>query len=159
MGQNYAQNYTNRPVSIYDTADLAKELLDIDLAPSKIDIGKLANEWLKEEEQFAKSMKDYYRICFAHPAVDAVILWGYWEGAMWMPASALYRKDWSLTPSGEAYRSLVLDEWWTDYEGKSDKNGMCIIPAYFGKHQVKVNGKMKEVDLSKKDKIIYVEIK
>ncbi|MEX2379243.1 MAG: glyceraldehyde-3-phosphate dehydrogenase, partial [Vicingaceae bacterium] len=48
-----AQNFTNRPVSIYDTADLAKELLDLDLAPSKIDIGKLANEWLIEEESFA----------------------------------------------------------------------------------------------------------
>ena len=47
------QNYTNRPVSIYDTAALAKDLLDIDLAPSKIDIGKLANEWLKEEENYA----------------------------------------------------------------------------------------------------------
>lgn len=47
------QNYTNRPVSIYDTADLAKELLELDLAPSKIDIGKLANEWLKEEEDFS----------------------------------------------------------------------------------------------------------
>jgi glyceraldehyde 3-phosphate dehydrogenase len=48
-----SQNYTNRPVSIYDTAALAKELLELDLAPSKIDIGKLANEWLKEEENFA----------------------------------------------------------------------------------------------------------
>src|SRR5690554_7379403 len=45
-----AQNFTNRPVSVYDTADLAKELLELDLAPSKIDIGKLANEWLIEEE-------------------------------------------------------------------------------------------------------------
>lgn len=48
-----AQNFTNRPVSVYDTADLAKELLELDLAPSKIDIGKLANEWLIEEENYA----------------------------------------------------------------------------------------------------------
>lgn len=48
-----AQNFTNRPVSIYDTADLAKEILELDLAPSKIDIGKLANEWLIEEESYA----------------------------------------------------------------------------------------------------------
>jgi glyceraldehyde 3-phosphate dehydrogenase len=48
-----SQNFTNKEVSIYDTADLAKELLSIDLAPSKIDIGKLANEWLQEKEAFA----------------------------------------------------------------------------------------------------------
>lgn len=48
-----AQNVTNEGVSIYDTADLAKELLSIDLAPSKIDIGKLANEWNAEKESYS----------------------------------------------------------------------------------------------------------
>lgn len=46
------QNATNKAVSVYDTADLAKELLTIDLAPSKIDIGKLAAEWSSEKENF-----------------------------------------------------------------------------------------------------------
>lgn len=50
---NKTQNFTNRPVSVYDTNELAKELLKIDLAPSKIDIGKLASEWLMEEENYA----------------------------------------------------------------------------------------------------------
>lgn len=47
-----AQNFTNSEVSIYDTAELAKELLSMDLAPSKIDIGKLANEWNQEKDNF-----------------------------------------------------------------------------------------------------------
>tara|TARA_R110002049_G_scaffold307494_2_gene508104 strand:+ start:2236 stop:3708 length:1473 start_codon:yes stop_codon:yes gene_type:complete len=50
---NTTQNFTNRPVSIYETNELAKELLKLDLAPSKIDIGKLASEWTLEEENFA----------------------------------------------------------------------------------------------------------
>ncbi|MFW6277524.1 MAG: endo-1,4-beta-xylanase, partial [Prolixibacteraceae bacterium] len=111
----------------------------------------------EEEKQFAQSMEDYYRICFAHPAVDAVILWGYWEGAMWMPASALYRDDWSLTPSGEVYRSLVFDKWWTRSEGKSDENGFCTIPAYFGTHRVTVNGKSKTVELRKADRTTFID--
>ncbi|KAA3651650.1 MAG: glyceraldehyde-3-phosphate dehydrogenase [Bacteroidetes bacterium] len=49
---NNAQNFTNSTVSVYDTADLAKELLKIDLAPSKIDIGKLANEWKLEQKHY-----------------------------------------------------------------------------------------------------------
>lgn len=47
-----AQNVTNKEVSIYHTADLAKELLNLDLAPSKIDIGKLASEWDTERTNF-----------------------------------------------------------------------------------------------------------
>ena len=50
---NTTQNFTNSPVSIYETNELAKELLKLDLAPSKIDIGKLASEWTLEEENFA----------------------------------------------------------------------------------------------------------
>ncbi|WP_235933002.1 glyceraldehyde-3-phosphate dehydrogenase [Acidiluteibacter ferrifornacis] len=50
---NTTQNFTNSKVSIYETNELAKELLKLDLAPSKIDIGKLASEWLAEEENFA----------------------------------------------------------------------------------------------------------
>jgi len=46
------QNYTNKPVSIYDTSELAKELLSMDLIPSKIDIGKLASEWNSEKENY-----------------------------------------------------------------------------------------------------------
>lgn len=47
-----SQNFTNRTISVYDTADLAKELLSIDIAPSKIDLGKLANEWSAEKANF-----------------------------------------------------------------------------------------------------------
>mgnify|MGYP003775437281 FL=1 len=50
---NTTQNFTNSPVSIYETNELAKELLKLDLAPSKIDIGKLASEWTLEEKSFA----------------------------------------------------------------------------------------------------------
>lgn len=48
-----SQNFTNDSISIYDTADLAKELLSVDLAPSKIDLGKLANEWASQKNNFS----------------------------------------------------------------------------------------------------------
>ncbi|MCB0762859.1 MAG: glyceraldehyde-3-phosphate dehydrogenase [Flavobacteriales bacterium] len=44
----YAGEVVGKPVSVFDSADLARELLAMDLAPSKIDIGKLANEWYTE---------------------------------------------------------------------------------------------------------------
>ena len=46
------QNYTNQEISIFDTADLAKKLLQLNLAPSKIDIGKLVSEWEIEKENY-----------------------------------------------------------------------------------------------------------
>jgi len=49
----YARNVVHKPISVYDTAALALALKELDLAPSKIDIGKLAAEWLSEKESFA----------------------------------------------------------------------------------------------------------
>jgi glyceraldehyde 3-phosphate dehydrogenase len=48
----YAAEVVMRPISIFDTADLARGLYEMELAPAKIDIGKLASEWLSEREHF-----------------------------------------------------------------------------------------------------------
>lgn len=48
----YSQKVVNKPVDIFTSADLAQELLTMDLAPSKLDIGKLASEWLHEAANF-----------------------------------------------------------------------------------------------------------
>jgi len=49
----YARNVVNKPIDIFTTSELAEEILKLDLAPSKLDIGKLASEWLAEEAKYA----------------------------------------------------------------------------------------------------------
>ncbi len=107
---------------------------------------KLTDE---EEVQKATELVDYYKICFAHSAVDGMIMWGFWEGANWIPVSSLYKRDWSPTPAAEAYRNLIFNEWWTIEEGKTNGDGEFLVPAFFGKYKVTVDGISKEVDLSK----------
>src|SRR5688500_5651491 len=48
----YARDIVKEPISVHDTLLLAKDLLKTDLAPSRIDIGKLTSEWNKEKVQF-----------------------------------------------------------------------------------------------------------
>lgn len=111
----------------------------------------------EDEEIKARNLVDYYRICFAHPAVDGILMWGFWEGAIWIPASSLYKKDWTPTPAAKAYQSLLFDEWWSRFKGKSDDNGYCIIRAFYGSHKLKVNGFEKTVKLSKENGIAFIE--
>lgn len=49
----YAEGVVGKPISIFDSAELAKEVYEMDLAPAKIDIGKLANEWDEERNNYA----------------------------------------------------------------------------------------------------------
>jgi endo-1,4-beta-xylanase len=103
----------------------------------------------EEEELKAKELVDYYKICFAHPAVEGILMWGFWEGANWIPASSLYKRDWSATPAAEAYQNLIFKEWWTRTSGTADGDGAFSIPAFYGTYKVTVKGVSKETDLLK----------
>ncbi len=49
----YAKNVVHKSIDVFTTSELAKELLKMDLAPAKLDIGKLASEWIEEQNNFA----------------------------------------------------------------------------------------------------------
>jgi endo-1,4-beta-xylanase len=111
----------------------------------------------EQEKQKARELVEYYRICFAHPAVDGILMWGFWAGANWIPASSLYNKDWTPTPAAEAYQNLIFNEWWTREEGKTGRNGELSVLAFFGKYKVTVDGESREVNLTKAASRLVVE--
>lgn len=49
----YSAKVVNKPVDIFTSAELSQELLSMDLAPAKLDIGKLASEWLNEQTNYS----------------------------------------------------------------------------------------------------------
>ncbi len=57
----YAKNIVKKPITVYDTVELAKEILNSNIGASRIDIGKLAYEWLQEGSQF-KSKSEFVTI-------------------------------------------------------------------------------------------------
>jgi glyceraldehyde 3-phosphate dehydrogenase len=46
---NYARTIVGRPIAIQDTIALSREIFNKEIAPSRIDIGRLATEWLNEK--------------------------------------------------------------------------------------------------------------
>ena len=55
----FAKNYVNKPISIQASLSLARTIAEMpDLAPARIDIGKLGAEWLTEKDGF-KDMKSF----------------------------------------------------------------------------------------------------
>ena len=90
-----------------------------------------------EDQRLSRSAQDYYRICFAHRLVQGILMWGFWEGANWIPVSSLYRRDWSETPAARAYRDLVYRRVvGTSLARKTDAQGRCEVRVFFGKHRI-----------------------
>lgn len=48
----YAKNIVKKPITVKETALLANEILNLDVCPSKIDIGQLSYEWHNEKDKF-----------------------------------------------------------------------------------------------------------
>ena len=53
---HYAREVVQHPLSIHDTLGVAKALSRLTLAPSRLDIGRLAVEWLDEKAKFMDEM-------------------------------------------------------------------------------------------------------
>ncbi len=113
----------------------------------------------EQERAKAEALADYYRICFAHPAVHGILMWGFWEGANWIPQSSLYRRDWTPTPAADAYRELIFKQWWTQWNGEANTNGQCRVQAFYGKHRITADGQEKIVDLNKTEGKAVVSFK
>ena len=111
----------------------------------------------QEEDLKAQELVDYFRICFAHPSVKGILLWGFWEGANWIPASSLFKRDWTPAPALYAYRDLVFNEWLTREEGVAGGSGEYSIPAFYGKYLITVDGVTREIDLTKAGGDVFIE--
>jgi glyceraldehyde 3-phosphate dehydrogenase len=49
----YAAKVIESPINVVDSAELASGIYNMDIAPAKIDIGKLASEWITEGSSFS----------------------------------------------------------------------------------------------------------
>lgn len=54
----YAKTIVKKPIVVSDTVQLARELMKLDLAPSRIDIGRLGGEWLQAKSK-NKNIADF----------------------------------------------------------------------------------------------------
>jgi glyceraldehyde 3-phosphate dehydrogenase len=48
----YARKVVNKPIDVFTSSELAEQINRMELAPSKLDIGKLSSEWLVEKDQY-----------------------------------------------------------------------------------------------------------
>ena len=48
----YAGEFVGKPITVFDSVEIARVILELDLPPSKLDIGKLTYEYRLEDEKY-----------------------------------------------------------------------------------------------------------
>ncbi|XP_044964455.1 endo-1,4-beta-xylanase 1-like isoform X2 [Hordeum vulgare subsp. vulgare] len=77
------------------------------------------------------------RECFAHPAVEGVVLWGFWEMFMFRNHAHLVDADGTVNEAGKRYLALK-QEWLTKTDGDIDRHGEFKFRGYHGSYTVEV---------------------
>lgn len=104
--------------------------LDISITEHDIDTS--------DEQLQADFTRDFLTTVFSHPAVTAVLTWGFWEHAHWRPNAAYYRADWSVKPAGQAWLDLVTKRWWTDAALETAADGTARTRGFLGDYEITV---------------------
>lgn len=88
----------------------------------------------------ADATRDMLIASFSHPAMEGFITWGFWDGDHWLGDAPFLRKDWSLKPSGNVWKDLVCNQWWTRATLTSGTDGTCGTRGFLGDYVVSVAG-------------------
>jgi endo-1,4-beta-xylanase len=96
---------------------------------------------LADEALAGEYTRDVYTTLFSHPAVGGIVMWGFWDGAHWKNNAPIYRRDWSIKPSGEVIRNLVLEAWHTDDRGQTDGLGVFRTRGFLGGYVIDVRAR------------------
>eukprot|EP00850_Spirogloea_muscicola_P015596 SM000121S25993 [mRNA] locus=s121:234530:238889:+ [translate_table: standard] len=92
-----------------------------------------------DEHVRADDLEVVLREAFAHPAVEGVVLWGFWEAAMSRRDAHLTSTDWQLTEAGRRLEELQAEWLTTNVTGVTDSAGCFRMRGYYGQYVVHVN--------------------
>lgn len=97
--------------------------------------------------------RDLLTLVYSHPATEAFMLWGFWDGAHWHETAPLYYKNWSPKPALRVWEELVLKQWMTKSAGKTGADGSYELRGHKGDYSVTVKAgqKTKTLQVSLKD--------
>jgi GH35 family endo-1,4-beta-xylanase/chitodextrinase len=117
------------PMAFYDQLTHFTQYVD-EIAITEFDMNS------PREDIQGKFTRDLLLATFSHPNVKSFTMWGFWDGAHWQNNAPLYRKDWTLKPSGEQWRKLIYETWWTNASGQTDEQRVYKTRGFYGDYQI-----------------------
>jgi len=85
--------------------------------------------------QAADDLENLYRICFSHPSVEGIIMWGYDSQSVWRGSGIVNASTWVLNEAGVRYEAL-LDEWTTNTSDTTEPNGVSTFRGFHGIYEI-----------------------
>ncbi len=122
---------------------LAKLRLPIKITEFDVQFGQPMRPYAQtaQELQLQKRYtEDFLMMCFSHPAVVGILMWGFWEKAHYHPAAALWDSAWNIKPNGQAWREAVFQKWWSHHTvHQSVSRQKYQVRLFHGEHELRIS--------------------
>lgn len=91
-----------------------------------------------DPQRRADTLEMLLRTAMAHPAVESLLLWGFWERSHWLGRdAALVDAQWNPLPAGERLTRLRA-EWTTRVDAATADDGLLRFRGFHGRYAVEV---------------------
>lgn len=123
---------------------------DINIDVVKYRLDKVAEAGLKiwiteltvsenDANKKAVALENLMTLFFSHPAVEGIMLWGFWDGAIHNAPAKLFEGP-NLTPNaaGQVYLDLVEKSWKTDYSQTISPHTHLSTTGFLGDYVLNV---------------------
>eukprot|EP00249_Psilotum_nudum_P019298 c27184_g1_i1 orf=500-2320(-) len=127
------QGHVDTPIGAIICSALGKlSMVGLPIWFTEVDVASL-NEFVRGED-----LEVILREAYAHPAVEGIMLWGFWETAMHREHGHLVDADGTINEAGKRLIAL-RKEWHTSVEGYTDNLGQFKFNGYYGSYSLLVN--------------------
>jgi len=119
------------PVDVFEKLDILSSLgMPIQITEFDIVVGDVNLR--------ADNLEYLFRTGFSHPAVEAIIMWGFWAGSHWRGANAsIVDDDFTVNTAGLRFQSL-MQQWTTNTWANSNSSGQAAFRVFHGNYTLSV---------------------
>eukprot|EP01018_Ginkgo_biloba_P023065 Gb_13086 [translate_table: standard] len=133
------QGHISNPVGPIICSGLEKlALLGLPIWFTEVDVSSI-NDFIRADD-----LEVMLREAYAHPAVEGIMLWGFWELAMSRKQAHLVDADGAVNETGKRFISLK-EEWKSNLEGCTDHDGQFRFRAFHGTYNAEVSLHSKKI--------------
>jgi len=118
--------------------------LGLPIKVTELDFGTYDQGLGISETQQAIQYEMFLRTAFSHPAIQGILLWGFWDNRHWIKNGGIIASDGREKTAAKVIYDLWHKTWTTQATLTADKEGIVRFRGFPGKYKVTIDGKSKE---------------
>ena len=115
--------------------------LGLPIKVTEFDVGDWQAGMNDTEEVQAQKFETFIRTAFSHPAVNGIVLWGFWDNRHWVKNGGMIASDGREKPAAKRVYDLWHKVWTTDLTVTADAKGVAKFRGFKGEYQVEAGSK------------------